>query len=89
MAGIVTAKGPHASHDLGMHTEGLRGRTQQRFFDITEENVGFAYPGTETEVLSGLKEGDLVITGPFDSVRGMYVGDPVKTAPKPGANAAK
>jgi hypothetical protein len=28
-----------------------------------------------------------VITGPFDSVRGMYKGDLVKTAPKPGANA--
>jgi HlyD family secretion protein len=37
------------------------------------------------EVLSGLKEGDQVITGPFDSVRGMYEGDIVKTAPKPGA----
>jgi HlyD family secretion protein len=37
------------------------------------------------EVLTGLKEGDQVITGPFDSVRGMYVGDTVKTAPKPGA----
>jgi HlyD family secretion protein len=36
------------------------------------------------EVLSGLKEGDQVITGPFDSVRGMYEGDIVKTAPKPG-----
>ena len=36
------------------------------------------------EVQSGLKEGDQVITGPFDSVRGMYVGDAVKTAPKPG-----
>lgn len=36
------------------------------------------------EVLSGLKEGDLVITGPFDSVRGMYEGDPVRTAPAPG-----
>jgi HlyD family secretion protein len=36
------------------------------------------------EVLSGLKEGDQVITGPFDSVRGMYDGDVVKTAPKPG-----
>ena len=32
------------------------------------------------EVLDGLKEGDQVITGPFDSVRGMYEGDPVKTA---------
>lgn len=36
------------------------------------------------EVLSGLKDGDQVITGPFDSVRGMYVGDAVKTAPKAG-----
>jgi HlyD family secretion protein len=33
------------------------------------------------EVLTGLREGDQVITGPFDSVRGMYVGDPVRTAP--------
>ena len=41
------------------------------------------------EVLAGLKEGDQVITGPFDSVRGMYEGDLVKTAPKPGANGAK
>jgi HlyD family secretion protein len=38
------------------------------------------------EVLGGLKEGDQVITGPFDSVRGMYEGDAVKTAPKPGGN---
>ncbi|MBY0494050.1 MAG: efflux RND transporter periplasmic adaptor subunit [Cyanobacteria bacterium] len=38
------------------------------------------------EVVSGLKEGDQVITGPFDSVRGMYEGDLVKTAPKPGGN---
>ncbi|HYE87923.1 MAG TPA: efflux RND transporter periplasmic adaptor subunit [Vicinamibacterales bacterium] len=36
------------------------------------------------EVVSGLKEGDQVITGPFDSVRGMYDGDVVKTAPRPG-----
>ena len=41
------------------------------------------------EVLTGLKEGDQVITGPFDSVRGMYEGDMVKTAPKPGADGAK
>ena len=38
------------------------------------------------EVLTGLKEGDQVITGPFDSVRGMYEGDMVKLAPKPGAS---
>ena len=37
------------------------------------------------EVLTGLTEGDQVITGPFDSVRGMYEGDLVKTAPRPGA----
>ena len=37
------------------------------------------------EVLTGLKDGDQVITGPFDSVRGMYEGDPVRTAPRPGA----
>jgi HlyD family secretion protein len=36
------------------------------------------------EVLSGLKEGDQVITGPFDSVRGMYEGDAIRTAPRPG-----
>ena len=37
------------------------------------------------EVLEGLKEGDQVITGPFESVRGMYEGDLVKIAPAPGA----
>ncbi len=30
------------------------------------------------EVLSGLKDGDAVITGPYNSVRGMNDGDPVK-----------
>jgi len=35
------------------------------------------------EVLSGINEGDRVITGPFESVRSMYVGDAVKTAPVP------
>jgi HlyD family secretion protein len=39
------------------------------------------------EVLSGLQEGDQVITGPFDSVRGMYEGDLVRTAPRPGTPA--
>jgi HlyD family secretion protein len=41
------------------------------------------------EVLTGLKEGDQVITGPFDSVRGMYEGDTVKTAPKPGTTPGR
>jgi HlyD family secretion protein len=35
------------------------------------------------EVLSGLKEGDQVITGPFASVRAMKDGDAVKLAPPP------
>jgi HlyD family secretion protein len=35
------------------------------------------------EVLSGINEGDRVITGPFESVRSMYEGDLVKTAPPP------
>jgi HlyD family secretion protein len=34
------------------------------------------------EVLSGLKDGDKVITGPFNSVRGMLDGDQVKVDPK-------
>jgi HlyD family secretion protein len=34
------------------------------------------------EVLSGLKDGDQVITGPYNSVRGMADGDLVKTDPK-------
>lgn len=43
------------------------------------------------EVLSGLKEGDQVITGPFDSVRSLFEGDEVRTAaaPRPGAGGAQ
>ena len=46
MAGLTTTK-DHASHDMGMHTEQLKGRTQQRFFDIEElkdGKGGFGYP---------------------------------------------
>jgi HlyD family secretion protein len=35
------------------------------------------------EVLSGLKAGDEVITGPYSSVRGMTDGDPVRVEPTP------
>ena len=35
------------------------------------------------EVLSGLKAGDQVITGPYNSVRGMVDGDTVRVAPTP------
>ena len=44
MAGLTTTKQAHVSHDMGMHTEALRGKTQQRFFDVTEEGVGYGYP---------------------------------------------
>lgn len=37
------------------------------------------------EVLDGLKEGDRVITGPFNSVRDLRDGDPVKQEETPGA----
>ena len=37
------------------------------------------------EVLSGLEEGDRVITGPFESVRGMFEGDLVNTGKPAGS----
>jgi HlyD family secretion protein len=37
------------------------------------------------EVTSGLKDGDRVITGPFESVRGMFEGDIVNTGPPAGS----
>ena len=44
MAGLTTTKQAHVSHDMGMHTEALRGKTQQRFFDVTEAGGGYGYP---------------------------------------------
>ena len=40
------------------------------------------------EVLEGLKEGDQVVTGPFQSVRGMQDGDAVKITTAAAASAA-
>ncbi|MBT7614737.1 MAG: GXGXG motif-containing protein, partial [Rhodospirillaceae bacterium] len=34
----------HRSHDMGLHTEQLTGRTQQRFFDVSELGDNFLYP---------------------------------------------
>jgi HlyD family secretion protein len=39
------------------------------------------------EVLSGLKEDDRVITGPFESVRNLFEGDIVRTDPPAGTSA--
>jgi methylamine---glutamate N-methyltransferase subunit B len=45
MAGVKPEAVEHVSHELGMHTEALRGRTQQRFFDVSEmAEGGFGYP---------------------------------------------
>jgi HlyD family secretion protein len=41
------------------------------------------------EILDGLKEGDEVVTGPFQSVRGMKDGDAVKITTAAAATAAK
>ncbi|MCC7242202.1 MAG: efflux RND transporter periplasmic adaptor subunit [Acidobacteria bacterium] len=41
------------------------------------------------EVTSGLKEGDRVITGPFESVRGLYEDDAVNTATPATGSAAE
>jgi len=40
------------------------------------------------EVVSGLKDGDRVITGPYNSVRSMVDGDPVKVDPKSASNGS-
>ncbi|HUR43483.1 MAG TPA: GXGXG motif-containing protein [Aestuariivirga sp.] len=44
MAGVITVKKDHLSHELGMHTESLLGRSQRRFFDVSEESTGYSYP---------------------------------------------
>jgi methylamine---glutamate N-methyltransferase subunit B len=41
---VLMAKRQHLSHEMGLHTERLLGRTQERFFDLTSEAVGFGYP---------------------------------------------
>jgi methylamine---glutamate N-methyltransferase subunit B len=43
MAGLM-AKKKDISYEMGMHTEGLLGRTQQRFFNIAEEGRSYGYP---------------------------------------------
>ena len=47
----------HTSHDMGMHTEQLEGRTQQRFFSATEDEH-FAQPYTYDVDLSKEAEFD-------------------------------
>jgi glutamate synthase domain-containing protein 3 len=42
MAGLMTKN--NLSYEMGMHTEGLLGRTQERFFDIGGVDGGYGYP---------------------------------------------
>jgi glutamate synthase domain-containing protein 3 len=44
MAGVTTVSKDHASHGMGLHTEQLKGRTQQRFFDLSEDHNRLSYP---------------------------------------------
>jgi HlyD family secretion protein len=53
------------------------------FVEVTVGIAGERY----FEVLSGLKDGDRVVTGPFDSVRNLYDGDEVREN-RPAATAA-
>src|SRR5260221_5228790 len=53
----------HKSDQMGMHTEQLAGRTQQRFFS-PEENENFVYPGA-FDVDFNRRAG--VDAGPLDS----------------------
>ena len=41
---MAELKTTHASHEMGMHTEQLAGRTQARFFDVDTEASRFTYP---------------------------------------------
>lgn len=42
---MAELRAAHLSHEMGMHTEQLAGRTQQRFFDVTaDERDRFTYP---------------------------------------------
>ena len=54
MAGVE-----HKSHDMGLHTEQLTGRTQQRFFSATEEE-NFTYPWSHEVDFSKSAEFDAV-----------------------------
>ena len=44
MADVTTPDKVHASLEMGMHTEALTGRSQQRFFDVSEASGRFGYP---------------------------------------------
>ncbi|MGH9219604.1 MAG: efflux RND transporter periplasmic adaptor subunit, partial [Vicinamibacterales bacterium] len=81
-----TAAPPPAELKPGQKREEREGVFLMRDGKATFTEVKTGIAGERyLEVLSGLKESDQVITGPFDSVRGMYEGDAVRTAPPTGA----
>ncbi len=58
MAEVTTAEAGGAgsqerlSHEMGMHTEQLRGRTQQKFFEfnLADERASFSLPTPSTSI---------------------------------------
>ena len=87
----ATTTAPAASAEL---KPGQKREEREGVFVMRDGKAGFVEVKTGIagerylEVLSGLEQGDQVITGPFDSVRGMFEGDAVRTAPRPSASAA-
>jgi HlyD family secretion protein len=86
--GSAAAPAPSAARELkpGEKREEVEGVFLMKDNKATFVKVKVGVAGERyLEVLSGLKEGDQVITGPFDSVRSLYEGDLVRTAapPKP------
>jgi HlyD family secretion protein len=89
--------GPAATTTVPVQTELKPGQKREEIegvFVVREGKAAFVAVKTGIagerylEVLSGLKEGDRVITGPFESVRGLYDGDAVKVQGAPGATGA-
>ena len=86
MAGVTIIGKDHASHGMGLHTEQLKGRTQQRFFDLSEAHDRLSYPDSFDVDFN--KRGEIVarIHGRSDEARLTRILDPlVKRAPGPKA----
>jgi HlyD family secretion protein len=79
-AAAATANPPNTELLPGQRREETEGVFLIRDGKATFVEVKLGIAGERyLEVLGGLNEGDRVITGPFESVRGMYEGDVVNT----------
>ena len=74
------------SHDMGMHTERLSGRTQQRFFEPdAEEN--FTYPGAYDVDFNKRAEFDAALAHAREHVRAARVPATMGSATHPDSTA--